>query len=148
MCEDDPKVLEIANDRRTPRVVLTQLAESDSHSVRFAVAYNEATPKAILRRLSQDLYTCFAVAANESTPQRCLVELAEHENETIRLKVARNPSTPACALGKLARNENARIRMAVAAHLSTPRRVIAELARSRDTSIRWHGPPKNLRCCW
>jgi hypothetical protein len=147
MCEE---ALKIANDYRTPRDILADLAKSNNDSVRFAVAYNEATPKAILWHLSRDPYACHAVAANESTPLRCLAKLAEHESESVRLKIARNPSTPARALRKLANNNNSRIRTAVAAHTSTPPQVIADLARSGDASIRWHAavndsiPPESV----
>ena len=65
-----------------------------------------------------------------------LEELAEDEDEDVRLRVARNANTPASVLEQLAADENWQVRFNVAENMNTPLSVLEKLAEDDERDIR------------
>jgi hypothetical protein len=65
-----------------------------------------------------------------------LEELAEDEDEDVRLRVARNANTPASVLEQLAADENWQVRFNVAENMNTPVSVLEKLAEDDERDIR------------
>ena len=65
-----------------------------------------------------------------------LEELAEDEDEDVRLRVARNANTPASVLEQLAADENWQVRFNVAENMNTPLSVLEKLAEEDERDIR------------
>ena len=63
-----------------------------------------------------------------------LEELAEDEDEDVRLRVARNANTPASVLEQLAADENWQVRFNVAENMNTPLSVLEKLGMSEDST--------------
>jgi len=116
-------VLEVAQNQRTPPVVLSRLAEGEEMGVGEAVAENPKTPRRTVDKLARSPHPLVAAAA--AANPRCspseLGWLAERAvTPEVLGAVAANPNTRPGALARLAAHSDTRVRAAAAANPNTP----------------------------
>lgn len=106
-----------------------QLANSQSESVRLAIASRENAPSDILVILSDDreLQVRMAIASNLQTPNNILVKLAADLEAEVRTKIAANPQTPIPTLETLATDPSVEVRRSVLNNSHTPASIRQDL---------------------
>lgn len=152
---------QLAKDERLSKNTLIKLSSNIDSVVRYGIACNLATPKAVLSSLShdssaavrraiasrfdltitsiivlmkdKDVWVRQWLARNLRVPKKLLEQLAQDKHADVRRAVARNPRCPIVVLDLLAQDESAWVRSAVAYQKKTPRRLMQLLA--GDTNI-------------
>lgn len=119
------------------RARLPDRAKWDLDSLHWRIAENPKTPRRILMQLAEDVrYTVRnAVAENSAAPARILLTLSDDPDSVVRTSVAENPKTPPDALAQLSRKRDWGTRMGVAENLNTPPASLAALMQDKDEFI-------------
>lgn len=116
---------------------LAEMARDERWEVRHHLAWNRATPPAVLESLAGDSnrYVRGAVAQATWAPPAVLDLLGEDPVSQVRKDAASNPSTPVGRLRTLARDPDYRVREAVAYNRRAPRALLLELAGDKDPYV-------------
>jgi hypothetical protein len=127
----------VAENRRTPEILLINLASDPEARVQAGVACNPHTPENIIVHLAghPDHFVRYMIAQNPNAPENILVKLADDSNAQVRLNVAANYQTPFDVLVKLADDPSWMVRLEVAHNKHTPADSLAKLAKDRDKTV-------------
>lgn len=97
MSEKEGERIFVAENPRTPPLVLEKLAKDKRDGIRRTVAKNPKTPVSVLAKLADDKYDAVrrGAAENSNTPVSILERLAKDKNEDVR-EAARNTLEDLC----------------------------------------------------
>ena len=118
-------------------VGLAEMAQDEKWEVRHHLAWNRATPPALLESLAGDSNRHVRGAVGQAiwAPPALLDRLGQDPARQVRKDVASNPSTPVGRLRTLAQDSDYRVREAVAYNRRAPRALLLELARDNDAYV-------------
>ena len=127
----------VASNLATPKVLVRQLLNDPSASVRRAIALrNDLTIASIQVLMSdKDVWVRQWLARNLRVPGKLLKQLSSDTHIDVRRAVARNPRCPVALLNVLAKDKSAWVRSAVAYQKRAPMRLMRLLAEDIDIDV-------------
>ena len=115
-------------------------AKSDHWCIRVSVAENTKTPKEVLMQLAKDdewqVRKAVAKRSSSVTLVEVLAELAKDKSDGVREAVAENAHTPKEILLKMVEDEDRWVRQGIADNLNAPTEALIKLAKDNDEVIR------------
>ena len=115
-------------------------AKSDHWCIRVSVAENTKTPKEVLMQLAKDdewqVRKAVAKRSSSVTLVEVLAELANDKSDGVREAVAENAHTPKEILLKMVEDEDRWVRQGIADNLNAPTEALIKLAKDNDEVIR------------
>ncbi len=130
-------LLKVAINPKTPKEVLSKMAEGNYQPVRFNVAKNTMTPPETLDKLSKDknIYVRDNVSSNTSTSPQTLDKMADDESYGVQFNVIWNPNTSVETLDKLSNHKDQGLRKAVAKNPKTSVKTLVKLMGDKNSDV-------------
>ena len=138
--KSEPVLVALAHNPYLPSSIKTRLAQFDSPSVQFALAASEYSTASVLEMLADSKYVrvVAALASNENTPVEVLEKLFRHSpfRDQIAGQIAQNSKFPAELLDEVADSDDNQLRVHIAQLPRLGEEVKRKLARDPWAAVR------------
>lgn len=131
-------VLMLAKHSRTPKNILTQIAQADDRIVQDAIISNTNAPLSTIKQLAASKFPRVreAVASTPGIPLELLLVLAKDDEGPVRAAVAAHPMTPVMTLMEMQSDDYFDVRRNLIRNPHTPLSVLETLAADKDSIIK------------